>query len=535
MLAAAHTPGGYGGVPQKVGKEFIGDADDASNLDELGIARAMVAGAMDSPQKYENLWLFALRITGTGLAYRSGLDEHVWRDKSLYLNDDFLARCAGLSVIWVHPDKAVLTSKEFGDRIIGSVFLPYIKGEDVWAIVKIYDASSAKAMMSEQMSTSPTVVFRDPTVNSTIETEDGKKILVEGKPSLLDHVAIVPLGVWDKSGPPMGVLNNRLEERADSMAESEEDKKAREEREDAARRDAGGAMEKFMDAQSKFMDGMTRRMDAMEADAKARKDAEEKDKEEKKDAARKDAKARRDAERADWAKEDPEGCEKEDAAETAECDKMKKDGEDEERAEEKARNARKDRVKARKDAMEAEADKKRKDAEEEEKKKADAARADSESASYKERYETLAASLARMPMSPDDPNAETMADFQSRADEAYQAFGRRAPPPQSGETPIGYRRRLANGLKTHSADWKAVELRGISDDVLALAERKIYADAVTASKSADDLAEGVLVARTRRTDAGHTVIEYRGRDTIFKQFSSPPLYATAFLTNQKGA
>jgi len=38
MEIAAHTPGGYGGVPQAVGKEFV-KADDAEDLDDTGTAR----------------------------------------------------------------------------------------------------------------------------------------------------------------------------------------------------------------------------------------------------------------------------------------------------------------------------------------------------------------------------------------------------------------------------------------------------------------------------------------------------------------
>lgn len=510
--------------------------DATDPLDELGIARAMAAGQLPSPQKYENLWLFSIRITGTGMAYRSGIDEHVWRDPSLYLNDEFLARCNGLSVIWVHPEDAVLNHQEFADRIIGSVFIPFIKGEDVWAVVKIYDENAAKEMSSEQLSTSPTVVFRDPSVNSTIKTEDGKTILVEGKPSLLDHIAIVPLGVWDKSGPPKGVLTHGLIERADSMSETLEEKKAREEREDAARRDAASHMDKMsahMDAQAKIMDAFSKRMDAMEMADKARRDSEEKEKEEKKDAARKDAKKRRDSEREAWAKEDAEGCAKDDAEEEAECDKMKKDGEDDEDAAEKAREARKDRMSKRKDAAAADA-KAKADAI-----KADAARADADSkdriAALTATNDLLSRNLANMPKSPNDPDYGTMADAQFKADGAYQAFGKQAPPPMSGETVVGYRRRLADGLRAHSPDWKSIDLQGISADVLDLAEKKIYSDAVIASRSSEDIAEGIFVPRKRVTESGHHVIEYRGRTTIFKQFSSAPLYATKFLTNERGA
>ncbi len=42
MEAAAHTPGGYGGVPQTVGKEFV-KADDGHTTS--GMDRAMQAHA----------------------------------------------------------------------------------------------------------------------------------------------------------------------------------------------------------------------------------------------------------------------------------------------------------------------------------------------------------------------------------------------------------------------------------------------------------------------------------------------------------
>ena len=176
--------------------------------DELGVARAMAAGRLSSPQRYENVWLFAIRITGTGLSYRHARQEFVWRDPSIYLNDDFLARCAGLSVIWEHPEKSLLNQKEFEDRVIGSVMLPYLradKPEDVWGIAKVYDEAAARDMQDTQMSTSPAVNFSDPLENDRVTLEDGRVMLIEGKPSLLDHVAICAQGVWDKSGPATGV------------------------------------------------------------------------------------------------------------------------------------------------------------------------------------------------------------------------------------------------------------------------------------------------------------------------------------------
>jgi 8-oxo-dGTP pyrophosphatase MutT (NUDIX family) len=179
---------------------------DKLSMDELDIADAMADEELSSPQVYGNLWMFAIRITGTGFAYRAGRKEYAWRDTSIYLTDRFLRRCNGLPVTIDHPDKSSLDTKEYEDRAVGSVFVPYFKGEEVWAIVKIHNAAAAALMQSEQLSTSPGVVFRDATsTNATFQLGGGKALLIEGKPALLDHIAICEQGVWDKGGEPAGV------------------------------------------------------------------------------------------------------------------------------------------------------------------------------------------------------------------------------------------------------------------------------------------------------------------------------------------
>ncbi|END3745366.1 NUDIX hydrolase, partial [Escherichia coli] len=89
------------------------------SLTELEVAERIRDGTVPSPVKFSNMWLVNLRITGTGLAYRAGLKEHVWRDPKLYLNEEFLRRCNGLPVIANHPDDAVLTEEDFKSRIVG--------------------------------------------------------------------------------------------------------------------------------------------------------------------------------------------------------------------------------------------------------------------------------------------------------------------------------------------------------------------------------------------------------------------------------
>jgi 8-oxo-dGTP pyrophosphatase MutT (NUDIX family) len=188
-------------------------------MDELGVARAIAAGELVSPQVYENMSLFALRITGTGVAFRSSIGEFVLRDPQHYLNQYFLDRCAGLQVILEHPEGATLDGKEFINRTIGSVMFAYIKGDEVWGIAKIYDDDAIWLLDKKKASTSPTVVFKDPSVNTKVTLEDGSPLLIEGRPSLLDHIAVLPegAGVWDKGGELAGVDQTGTKVFADSQ------------------------------------------------------------------------------------------------------------------------------------------------------------------------------------------------------------------------------------------------------------------------------------------------------------------------------
>lgn len=500
-----------------------------ATLDEFGIAESIRDGTLTSPQRYENITLFNLRITGTGMAFRTAHNEYTWRDPTLYLTDRFLQRCAGLTVTWEHPEKGSLNSDEFADRAIGSIVFAFIVGDAVHGIAKIYDETAADMMMKEQLSTSPGVVLRN--VDDKVDFEDGSVLLIEGEPLLLDHLAVCALGVWDKGGLATGVVNSTL--RMDSMTEQMKEVEAA-----AARADAETSAK--LDKMMSYFDTFGARLDAMEKADKARRDADEDEKKEKKDAARKDAKMKRDAERDAWMKEDAEACAKDDADEDKDCDKFKKDGDDEDMAADKARSARKDRMKMRKDADEDE--KKEKEKEKDDATKMDAARADmqarldaviAENERLKTQGQQFTEQLALQPISPNDPNYVSFADVQFGADPSYQAFGKSAPPPMSGESILGYRRRLATGLKKHSKDWKDIELVALPDAALAIAERKIYADAMTASKSNDGIADGIMIPRERVTESGHRVREYLGRTTVFNQFSSPPLYATgSFKTTQ---
>jgi 8-oxo-dGTP pyrophosphatase MutT (NUDIX family) len=202
------------------------------DMHELDIAKAIVSCELVSPQRYENLLLVAIRVTGTGVAYRGSHDEFPWRDSALYLTDEFLARCNGLPVILEHPKKNVLNTKEFKDRIVGTVFLPYIQGDEVWSIAKIWDEEVSSMLEVEKMSTSPGIVCG----GTKFKMRDGTNLLIEDMPSLVDHLALLYAdpdpngdgsgggptgeGVWDKAAGMAGVESIDAVLVADSASQS---------------------------------------------------------------------------------------------------------------------------------------------------------------------------------------------------------------------------------------------------------------------------------------------------------------------------
>lgn len=454
--------------------------------DELGVARLIRDGELPSPQRYENVALFDLRITGTGTAYRKALDEVVYRPPALYLNEEFLARCNALPVIWEHPPKNALDSQEYADRVVGAIMLPYIKGDEVRGIAKIYDNDAIKFMSEDGLSTSPAVIFRDQADGDRIELGEGRHLLIEGKPSLLDHLAICEQGVWDKGGTPAGVTSTATGDT--HMANENEDRMAADSERARADAEAGEKLDKVLsglDSMGRRFDSIEERMNKMEA---GKADAETAEEFVEQDRGKRDAAA-----------EIP----KEKDAGAADADKMKAE---EDRAEDPAKTETMPGAPA-----ETAADKSKKDADEEGMKLAEKMKEHEESeradAAYRKALKTLE---SRLPKDLSDDDYNTMADSQARADGVAMAFGKSAPRPLTGETPLAYRRRLARDFQSHSAEWKAVNLALLPADAFAIAEGRIYADATKAAESPVDLPAGELREVKRRDQAGRTISTFYG-------------------------
>lgn len=462
-------------------------------MDEVGIARAIAAGELVSPQRYGSFWMFAIRITGTGKAYRPQLSEVVFRPPEHYLTEEFLARCNGLPVILDHPEankrnpSGMLNTKEYKKRVIGAIMLPYIKGDEVWGIARINDESAARLMMQEDLSTSPGAQFKPADGDSlSLNLASGGVIFFEGKPYVIDHIAICSDGVWDKGDGPSGVL---VQNRSDSImaeAETEAEKKAREEKEEQDRTDA--VPRRFLETLDAFrksvmdsIDAIGGRIDAVENKWKAgRTDADE----------------------------SPE-------------DKTKREAAEKEVAESKDRDD-----KARRDADEA-----AKEAAAQEKERADALKASND-----DLLRRLAALESRTPLDPDHADYPTMVGFQARADRSYSLHGLNAPRPMEGETPIAYRRRLVGQLKKHSADYKEIDIAKIDDEkILAIVEKRVYADAEMAARKPVDLGAGELRKVQRIDEVGRRITEYHGDPLNWMRHYRLPYRLVSSINKDLGA
>lgn len=273
-------------------------------LNETDVAALIADGTLSSPQYFYNMWMFAIRVTGTGVTWRSADQEMTFRNPDDYLTPEFLQRVAGVPLIWLHPEKRTLDSDEFSKRVIGTLTNAWVadKGE-VWAVARVYDAEAAEIMATRQLSTSPTVKFSEVAQSIIV---DGQPLLVEPSPELLDHVAICEQGVWDKLLNPTGVKSDSIPKEAEKMDE-----------------------EKIVTLINQAIDARLAKADSEAADLKAKADAEEAAKKEKADAEAKEAeeaKAKADAEeKAAKEKADAEAKEKADAEAAEKMAKEKAD------------------------------------------------------------------------------------------------------------------------------------------------------------------------------------------------------------------
>jgi hypothetical protein len=145
------------------------------------------------------------------------------------------------------------------------------------------------------------------------------------------------------------------------------------------------------------------------------------------------------------------------------------------------------------------------------------------------RLEQLAEHEARAMQPLTEQDERQMAAVQARADSAYQAAGRRAPPPLPMERPDSYQRRLVAGVQSYSPRWAKADIDAISADALPIAESQIYADAASHGRTAGLRAREIKPIQNR-TAAGHTTIEFvGGEEAHFVRAFERPARRAAFM------
>jgi colicin import membrane protein len=178
---------------------------------EKTVCYAIAEGVLPSPTRFWGSLYVAVRVSGTGVAYRASLGEMCYRDPDVWLSDEMKSRWLGAPLILMHPSGSVLTSEEFADRVIGMICHTYVRGDELWSICRVVDDTVGRALEAGGAITdsSPAVLFNpDKGPGAYIDVE-GQRLLVEDVPVLCDHLAVLPEGmpgVWSKGGSvPSGI------------------------------------------------------------------------------------------------------------------------------------------------------------------------------------------------------------------------------------------------------------------------------------------------------------------------------------------
>ncbi|MET4752560.1 hypothetical protein [Bradyrhizobium sp. RT11b] len=140
-------------------------------------------------------------------------------------------------------------------------------------------------------------------------------------------------------------------------------------------------------------------------------------------------------------------------------------------------------------------------------------------------FAALSSSVAELKKRQSRPmkDLNAYADVQAKADSVMRALGSAAEPPMAGEDLVSYKIRMHRKMQPHSPRWKGVELQLIAADQVALDNvlGEIRTDAMTAAMSPVGMPEFQHRKITKTMPGGHTVHEFIGNGTIFKQLSRP--------------
>lgn len=481
----------------------------SDSLLESDVINGMRTGGLPSPTRLGNSLYYRMRMTGTGAVWRSDGGD-TFRDPSKYINQEFVSACIGIPLVMDHPASGRIGPD---DKIIGTTVAAYTytaagQPPEVWVIARVINGDAQDALLTEVLSTSPSVIVGD--------SPDG---FSEGAPLVIDHLAVCAVGVWDHQQEPSGIdqdilLNDSKSTNEVSMTPEELDAKI-----DAivaqklkaaleahsAKTEADSATDLNPPAvapQAVMADDTTQTSDpghshsigapaalpdcepgstgsqtVADADAEVKADAEE---------------VKADAEDKPESEDKPEG--KEVKADAEEAPK------DEPKTETKA------------DDAEPVAD-----SDEE-----DEMTQNSQLAALQAQVEVLTKALAGQSTLSDAEAAE-MGTARLHADSALRSAGKAAMQPFPGEKVLAYRKRVINELKCHSDSLKNADVSTIADSAtLSLIEKQVFADAAAFARSGAGIPKNTLRKTKEVLESGHTRITYDGAPRAWLQETDLP-------------
>ncbi|WP_321868624.1 prolipoprotein diacylglyceryl transferase [Paraburkholderia tropica] len=466
----------------------------ADSLLESDVINGMRTGELPSPTRLGNSLYYRMRLTGTGAVWRSDGGD-TFRDPEKYINSEFVAACVGIPLLLDHPEGGRIGPD---DRIIGTTVSAYVCSDDatspeIWVIARVLDGLAQETLLTEIMSTSPSVIVGD--------SPDG---FSEGAPLILDHLAVCKVGVWDHQQAPSGIdqeiLLNDSKTTNEVFGMTPEELEAKVEALVALKLEAAlsahtakptadsatdlnppvVAPQAVMADETPQTHGVTDPGHSHSITLPDTEDCapatggEEKtvaDADDTKDEST-DTEVKADSE--DESKEEPKAETKADSEETPE--EVKADSDEDSEMNQNAQLA----------ALQAQ-------------------------------VETLTKALAGQ-STLSDAEAADMGTARIHADAAMQSVGKSAVQPFPGEKPMAYRKRVINELKCHSTALKDADVSTIADSAtLSLIEKQVFADAAAFARSGAGIPQNSLRARKHTTEAGHTVIEYDGSPRTWLQ------------------
>lgn len=182
-------------------------------MTEADIVEGLATGVLQGPQRFCGSTFVALRISGTGAAWRPAKAEYVFRDPGIWLTETMANRWLGAPVVLTHPPSGTLDTESFIDTVIGTVVKAFVRGRELWGVARVIDADAAAALAEHALDTSPAVTFDAAQIKPIML--GGDSILIERSPQMIDHLAIVGRGVWTKSSrTPAGVESAKAMETA---------------------------------------------------------------------------------------------------------------------------------------------------------------------------------------------------------------------------------------------------------------------------------------------------------------------------------